>query len=73
MTFKRRLWLALSGITTKVNQVVNAALAGAESTERFARLGAEPAGGAPQAFPGMVRAGTARWKKIIHDRKITTE
>lgn len=60
-------------ITTKVNQAVNTALADAEVKERFARLGAEPAGGTPQAFAGMVRADTARWKKIIHDRKITTE
>jgi tripartite-type tricarboxylate transporter receptor subunit TctC len=60
-------------ITSKVNQAVNAALADTEVQERFARLGAETTGGTPKAFAGMVRADTARWQKIIHDRKITIE
>ena len=57
----------------KVNQAVNAALADADVKDRFARLGAEPAGGTPPAFAAMVRADTAKWKKIIAERKITTD
>ncbi|WP_370869753.1 Bug family tripartite tricarboxylate transporter substrate binding protein [Polaromonas sp.] len=57
----------------KVNQAVNAALADAEVKERFARLGAEPTGGTPQAFAAMVRADNSKWKKIISERKITAE
>jgi tripartite-type tricarboxylate transporter receptor subunit TctC len=60
-------------LTTKVNQAVNAALADADVKERFARLGAEPAGGTAQAFASMVKADNAKWKKIIADRKISVE
>ena len=60
-------------LSTKVNQAVNAALADADVRERFARLGAEPTGGTPQAFAAMVRADNAKWKKIISERKITAE
>jgi tripartite-type tricarboxylate transporter receptor subunit TctC len=60
-------------ITAKVNQAVNAALAEADVKERFARLGADPAGGTAQQFASMARADTAKWKKIITDRKITTD
>ena len=60
-------------LITKVNQAVNAALAEADVRERFARLGAEPTGGTPQAFAAMVRADNAKWKKIISERKITAE
>ncbi len=57
----------------KVNQAINAALADADVKDRFARLGAEPTGGTPPAFAAMVRADTAKWKKIIVERKITTD
>ena len=57
----------------KVNQAVNAALADNEVKERFARLGAEPAGGSPQAFAAMVVADTQKWKKIIADRRIAAD
>ena len=73
-------WFGLYGpkgmpqdLAAKVNQAVNAALADADVKERFARLGAEPAGGAPQAFAAMVKADNAKWKKIIADRKISVE
>ncbi|MES2955305.1 MAG: tripartite tricarboxylate transporter substrate binding protein [Pseudomonadota bacterium] len=60
-------------LTARVNQAVNAALADTDVKDRFARLGAEPTGGTPQAFATMVRADNAKWKKIISERKITTE
>jgi tripartite-type tricarboxylate transporter receptor subunit TctC len=60
-------------LTARVNQAINAALADPEVKERFARLGAEPTGGTPQAFAAMVRTDNAKWKKIITDRKITAE
>ncbi|PKO44451.1 MAG: MFS transporter [Betaproteobacteria bacterium HGW-Betaproteobacteria-3] len=78
--YESTTWFGLYGprglpadVTTRVNQAANAALADADVKERFARLGAEPAGGTPQAFAAMVRADTAKWKKIIQDRKITLE
>ena len=73
-------WFGLYGpkgmpldVTTKVNQAVNAALADADVKERFSRLGAEPAGGTPQAFASMVKADNTKWKKIIAERKISVE
>lgn len=57
----------------KVNQAVNAALADSDVKERFARLGAEPAGGTPQVFAAMVKSDTNKWKKIISERKISAE
>jgi tripartite-type tricarboxylate transporter receptor subunit TctC len=57
-------------LTSKLNQAVNAALAEADVKDRFARLGAEPTGGTPQAFAGTIKADNIKWKKIITDRKI---
>lgn len=49
----------------RVNQALNAALADADVKDRFARLGAEPTGGTPQAFAAMVKTDTAKWKKSL--------
>ena len=78
--FESVTWFGLYGpkampadVTAKVNQAVNSALADADVKERFARLGAEPAGGTPQAFAAMVKSDNTKWKKIIADRKISVE
>ena len=78
--YESTTWFGLYGpkglpadLTAKINQAVNTALAEADVKERFARLGAEPTGGTPQAFASMVRADTAKWKKIITERRITTD
>ena len=76
--FESVTWFGLYGLkglpddlTAKVNQAVNAALADPEVKERFARLGAEPTGGSPQALAAMVKTDTIKWKKIITERKIS--
>ena len=78
--FESVTWFGLYGpkampadVTAKVNQATNAALADADVKERFVRLGAETAGGTPQAFAAMVKADHTKWKKIIADRKISVE
>ena len=78
--FESVTWFGIYGpknmppeITAKVNQAVNAALADSDVKERFARLGAEPAGGTAQAFEAMVKADNTKWKKIIADRKISVD
>ena len=78
--FESVTWFGLYGpknmpadLTAKVNQAVNAALTDSDVKERFARLGAEPTGGTPQAFASMVKADNTKWKKIIADRKISVE
>ena len=60
-------------IVTRVNQAVNAVLAEPGLKERFARLGAETTGGTPQAFAATVKAESVKWKKVITERKISTE
>ena len=78
--FESVTWFGLYGpkampadVTAKVNQAVNAALADGDVKERFARLGAEPAGGTPQAFAAMVKLDHTKWKNIIAERKISVE
>ena len=78
--FESVTWFGLYGpkampqdLALKVNQAVNAALADTDVKERFARLGAEPAGGTPQAFAAMVKADHTKWKKIILERKISVD
>lgn len=78
--FESVTWFGLYGpknlpaeMVNKLNTGVNAALAEADLKDRFARLGAEPTGGTPQAFAAMVAQDTAKWKKIISDRKLTVE
>lgn len=78
--FESVTWFGLFGpknlpqdMTTKLNQAVNAALADADVKDRFARLGAEPTGGTPQAFASTIKADNIKWKKIITDRKITID
>ena len=78
--FESVTWFGIYGpknmppeITAKVNQAINAALADSDVKERFARLGAEPAGGTAQAFEAMVKADNTKWKKIIADRKISVD
>lgn len=78
--FESVTWFGIFGprglppeVVTRVNQAVNAALAEPELKERFARLGAETAGGSPQQFAAVVRSESAKWKKIITERKITAD
>jgi tripartite-type tricarboxylate transporter receptor subunit TctC len=78
--FESVTWFGLFGpknlpqdVTTKLNQAVNAALADADVKDRFARLGAEPTGGTPQAFATTIKTDNVKWKKIITDRKITID
>jgi tripartite-type tricarboxylate transporter receptor subunit TctC len=60
-------------LVLKINGALNAALREGDVKERFARLGAEPTGGTPQAFAAMVKTDAAKWKKIISERKISSD
>lgn len=78
--FESVTWFGIYGprglpadITARVNQAVNAALAEPDLKDRFARLGAETAGGTPQEFEAVVRAESAKWRKVIVERKIAAD
>jgi tripartite-type tricarboxylate transporter receptor subunit TctC len=60
--------------TARLNAEINAALRSPEVQERFARLGAVPAPpNSPAQFAALVAADSARWGRIIQDRRITAE
>jgi tripartite-type tricarboxylate transporter receptor subunit TctC len=78
--FESVTWFGMYGpkglpadIVSKINAAINASLHDADVKDRLARLGIEPVGGTPQHFAQMVAADSAKWKKIIVDRKITVE
>jgi len=78
--FESSTWFGLYGpkglpadLVARINHGVNDALKEADVKDRLARLGIEPVGGTPQEFAKMLDADRAKWKKIIVDRKITTE
>ena len=78
--FESVTWFGIYGprglpadIVARVNQAVNASLVDPDLKERFARLGVEPTGGTPEVFAATVKAESAKWKKIIAERKITSD
>lgn len=73
-------WFGLFGpkglnadVLAKVNAAANQALVDPEVKDKLARLGIETVGSTPQQFADMVAADTAKWKKIISERKITAD
>ena len=60
-------------IVSRVNAAFNQALQDPEMQKRLATLGATPAGGTPEQMGKMVATDTARWSKLIRDRKIVVE
>ena len=61
-------------LTARLNSEINAALKSPEVQDRFARLGAVPAPpNTPAQFAALVAADSARWGRIIQDRRITAE
>lgn len=60
-------------IVNRVNAAFNQALQDPEMQKRLATLGATPAGGTPEQMGKMVATDTARWSKLIRDRKLVVE
>jgi tripartite-type tricarboxylate transporter receptor subunit TctC len=78
--FESNTWFGLYGpkglpadLVAKINHGVNEALKEPDVRDRLAKLGIEPVGGTPQDFAAMAQADRAKWKKIIVERKITSE
>ena len=78
--FESNTWFGLYGpkglpndIRDKVSAVVQQVLQDADIKDRLARLGIEPVGGNATQFAQMVQADSAKWKKIIAERKITID
>ena len=78
--FESVTWFGLYGpknlpgdIVSRLNTALNAALQDNDVKERFARLGAEPAASTAAAFSQLAQADSAKWKRMIAERKITVE
>lgn len=57
----------------KVNAAFNQALQEPDMQKRLASLGATPTGSTPEQMSAMVAADTAKWTKLIRERKIAVE
>ena len=78
--FESNTWFGLYGpkglpadIQAKINAAMNLVLVDADIKDRLARLGIEPIGGTSQQFAAMAAADKDKWKRIIVDRKITSD
>ncbi|MFM9922218.1 tripartite tricarboxylate transporter substrate binding protein [Variovorax sp. H27-G14] len=79
--FESNTWFGFYGpkglpadIVAKLNKAANEALADPDVKAKLARLGIETATpGTPDQFAKMVAVDAAKWKKIVVDRKITSE
>ena len=58
-------------IIAKLNAAIERILAMDDVKQRFATLGVEPVGGAPEAFARHVRAESDKWGKVIKTANIT--
>jgi tripartite-type tricarboxylate transporter receptor subunit TctC len=54
-------------IVAKLNTTVNKVLNEDQMRESFAKIGAEPAGGTPEAFGALVQSQVAHWSKVVKD------
>ena len=60
-------------ITQKLNAEINAVLKSPEFLDRLRVLGYDAAGGTPADFAKVVATDTAKWAKLIKERKITID
>ena len=60
-------------ITQRLNTEINAVLKSPEFLDRLRVLGYDAAGGTPADFARVIAADTAKWAKLIKERKITAE
>ncbi|WP_077003530.1 tripartite tricarboxylate transporter substrate binding protein [Variovorax sp. KK3] len=78
--FESSTWFGLYGpkdlpadIVARVNTVANEAVRDPEVRDKLSKLGIAPAGSTPAQFAAMVAQDAGKWKKIITDRKITSD
>ena len=78
--YESTTWFGLFGpkglppeVVQRVNAAANQVLHDPEVIDKLTRLGIEPVGGTPAQFTQMLAAESAKWKKIISERKITSD
>ena len=78
--YESNTWFGLFGpkalpadVVNRVNTAANQVLQDPEVIDKLQRLGIEPVGGTPLQFTTMLAKESAKWKKIISERKITLD
>jgi tripartite-type tricarboxylate transporter receptor subunit TctC len=78
--FESDTWFGIYGpkglpadVVNRLNAEFNKAIQSQDVKDRLAKLGAEPVGGTPAQFAAMVKKDSARWGKLIKDRKIQVD
>lgn len=78
--YESNTWFGLFGpkdlpaeVVSRVNTAANQVLKDPEVLDKLQRFGIEPVGGTPAQFSTMLAKESAKWKKIITERKITLE
>jgi tripartite-type tricarboxylate transporter receptor subunit TctC len=78
--YESNTWFGLFGpkglpadVVTRVNMAANQVLQDPEVVDKLQRLGIESVGGTPAQFTAMLAKESAKWKKIIGERKITMD
>ncbi|MGO4303814.1 MULTISPECIES: Bug family tripartite tricarboxylate transporter substrate binding protein [unclassified Cupriavidus] len=78
--FESDTWFGIYGpkglpadVVSRLNAEFNKAIQSQDVKDRLAKLGAEPVGGTPAQFATMVKKDSARWGKLIKDRKIQVD
>ena len=78
--YESNTWFGLFGpkglppeVVSRVNMAANQVLQDPEVLDKLQRFGIEPVGGTPAQFTAMLAKESAKWKKIITERKITLE
>jgi tripartite-type tricarboxylate transporter receptor subunit TctC len=78
--FESSTWFGVFGprnmpaeATQRLNTEINAVLKTPEFQERLRTLGYEGAGGSPADFAKVVASDTAKWARLIKERRITVE
>ena len=60
-------------LVVRINTAANQVLADPDVKDKLSRLGIEPVISTPDQLAKTVADDTAKWKKIIVDRKITSD
>ena len=78
--YESNTWFGLFGpkdlpadVVSRVNTAANQVLKDPEVLDKLQRFGIEPVGGTPAQFSTMLAKESAKWKKIITERKITLD
>ena len=78
--YESNTWFGLFGpkglpadVVSRVNTATNQVLQDPEVIDKLQRLGIESVGGTPAQFNAMLARESAKWKKIISERKITLD